>query len=100
MHSAPNTQVPMINGELGSRLYLCQIMEGGPRAASNGAVPMWRAARILVMTALVALTAACESGPPPSPAEQALQRRFEMGCRPQDSVGYERARPYCDDPAN
>ena len=36
--------------------------------------------RILVMTALLALTVACESGPPPSPAEQALERRFDVGC--------------------
>lgn len=59
---------------------------------------MWRAARIVVMTALVALPAACESGPPPSPAELELQHRFEMGCQPQDAIGYERAMPYCDHP--
>ena len=54
--------------------------------------------RILAMAALLALPAACESGPPPSPAELELQRRFEMGCQPQDAIGYERAMPYCDHP--
>ena len=63
----------------------------------NAAIPMSSAARILVMTALLVLPAACDSGPPPSPAEQALEHRFEMGCRPQDSVGYEGMRPYCSD---
>ena len=54
--------------------------------------------RIPVMAALLALPAACESGPPPSPAELELQHRFEMGCQPQDAVGYERAMPYCNRP--
>ena len=54
-----------------------------------------RGVRILVTAALLALTAACESGPPPSPAELQLQRRFEVGCRPQDSIGYEEVSPYC-----
>ncbi len=51
--------------------------------------------RILVMAALLALTAACENRPPPSPAELQLQHRFEVGCRPQDSIGYEEVSPYC-----
>ncbi len=62
---------------------------------ASGHRPKRHTVRILVMTAMLALTAACESGPPPSAAQQALEHRFEMGCRPQDSVGYERQRPYC-----
>jgi hypothetical protein len=57
---------------------------------------MWSRARILVVMTLLALPAACASGPPPSPATQALEHRFEMGCRPQDSLGYEDVSPYCD----
>ena len=62
---------------------------------ASGHRPKRHTVRILMVTAMLALTAACESGPPPSPAQQALEHQFEMGCRPQDSVGYERLRPYC-----
>jgi hypothetical protein len=51
--------------------------------------------RILVMMVLLALPAACDAGRPLSPEEQALQHRFETGCRPQDAIGYEQATPYC-----
>jgi hypothetical protein len=56
---------------------------------------MWQTVRILVMATLLALSAACDSGLPPSPAELELEHRFEMGCRPQDAVGLEEAMPYC-----
>jgi hypothetical protein len=47
--------------------------------------------RILVVTALLAVMAACDSGPTPSPAEQALERRFNVGCH---QPGVEHS-PYC-----
>ena len=55
--------------------------------------PKRHTVRILMVTAMLALTAACESGPPPSPAEQALQHRFDMGCH---HPGYKQlVSPYC-----
>lgn len=54
-----------------------------------------KAPRVVPMLALLGALASCVSGvsPPVDPAEQ---RRWETGCRPQDTVGYERATPYCD----
>jgi len=51
----------------------------------------------VLMTALTLGTglAACGPTPPPQPDVEAEERRFQMGCQPQDAQGYEKYMPYC-----
>ena len=45
--------------------------------------------------ATAALLGGCTPPPPPSPEVQALEHQYQMGCRPEDSQGYEHMLQYC-----
>jgi hypothetical protein len=47
-----------------------------------------------LMFAAVHVLLRCQERPL-TPAEIQDQHRFEVGCRPEDAQGYERAMPYC-----
>ncbi len=56
---------------------------------------MQEISRIAVMAALGGALIGCAPPPPPSPEQERLEHQYQMGCRPEDAQGYERAMPYC-----
>jgi hypothetical protein len=55
-----------------------------------------RRERCSVVLSLLAVVVGCTPPAPPPPDVAAQQRQFEMGCRPEDAQGLERAMPYCN----
>jgi len=51
---------------------------------------------VLAALALTFLLESCGTPTPPSPEEQRLQHMYQMGCRAEDSTGYEHMLEYCD----
>jgi len=56
--------------------------------------PWLRRIALPSLLALSSLVAGCDTTPP-TPEEKALQHQYQMGCRPEDAQGLERAMPYC-----